>query len=36
VLIDGRVEDLRFEDSNPRMDMYIWSPALELFYHVLA
>jgi hypothetical protein len=28
--VDARVEDLGFEDSNPRMDMKTWRLALEL------
>ena len=33
--VDARVEDLGFEDSNPRMGMYTWWLALELSCHVL-
>jgi hypothetical protein len=33
--VDARVEDLRFEDSNPKMDMQIWRLALKLCCDVL-
>jgi hypothetical protein len=32
--VDARVEDFRFEDSNPRMCTQIWRIVLELSRHV--
>lgn len=33
--VDARVEDMRFQNSNPKMDMSIWRLVLEFSWHVL-